>query len=63
MRQISQDIKLPFHHSTTSFLRQGLIKCLAHPKGFPDGARGKESTYQGRRRKRHGFDFWVGTIP
>lgn len=41
MRQISQDIKLPFHHSNTSSLRQGLIKYLAHPTGFPGGARDK----------------------
>ena len=31
--------------------------------GFPDGASGKESTCQGRRWKRHGFDPWVRKIP
>ena len=30
--------------------------------GFPDGASGKESACQCRRRKRHGFDPWVGKI-
>ena len=32
-------------------------------KGFPGGTRGKEPTYQCRRRERHGFDPWVGKIP
>ena len=32
-------------------------------KGFPDGTRGKESSCQSRRHKRHGFDPWVGKIP
>ena len=31
--------------------------------GFPGGASGKEPTCQGRRRKRSGFDPWVGKIP
>ena len=31
--------------------------------GFPGGANGKESICQCRRRKRHGFDPWVGKIP
>ena len=31
--------------------------------GFPGGAGGKEPTCQSRRRKRHGFDPWVGKIP
>ena len=29
----------------------------------PDGANGKESTFQCRRLKRHWFDPWVGKIP
>ena len=32
-------------------------------KGFPGGAGGKEPACQCRRRKRHGFDPWVGKIP
>ena len=32
-------------------------------KGFPGGAGGKEPACQRRRRKRHGFDPWVGKIP
>ena len=32
-------------------------------KGFPGGTRGKEPAYQCRRRKRCGFDPWVGKIP
>ena len=31
--------------------------------GFPDGASGKEPTYQCRSCKRRGFDPWVGKIP
>ena len=31
--------------------------------GFPDGASGKESTYQCRRLKRPRFNPWVGKIP
>ena len=31
--------------------------------GFPHGASGKELTSQYRRRKRHGFNPWVGKIP
>ena len=31
--------------------------------GFPDEAVGKEATCQCRRRRRHGFDSWVGKIP
>ena len=30
---------------------------------LPGGVRGKESTCQGRRQKRHGFDPWVRKIP
>ena len=31
--------------------------------GFPDGASGKEPTYQCSRRNRCGFYPWVGKIP
>ena len=31
--------------------------------GFPGGTRGKESTCQYRRHKRHGFNPWAGKIP
>ena len=31
-------------------------------RGFPGGTSGKEPTCQCRRRKRHGFDPWVGKI-
>ena len=31
--------------------------------GFPGGERGKEPTYQCRRRKRLGFSPWIGKIP
>ena len=33
------------------------------PRGFPDGASGKEPACQCRRQKRWGFDPWAGTIP
>ena len=39
-----------------------VIKCVGH-QSFPDGASGKESTCQSKRRKRHGFDPWVWKIP
>ena len=32
-------------------------------EGFPGGTNGKESACQCRRRKRRGFDSWVGKIP
>ena len=32
-------------------------------RGFPGGACGKEPNCQGRRRKRHDFDPWIGKIP
>ena len=32
-------------------------------KGFPGGARGKESTCQCKRCERHGFDPWIRKIP
>ena len=32
-------------------------------RGFPGGAMGKEPACQCRRRKRHGFDPWVGKVP
>ena len=31
--------------------------------GFPSGASGKETLSQDQRRKRQGFDPWVGKIP
>ena len=43
----------------------GSINTYLHWSGrsFPGGASGKESTCQGRRHKRHGFNPWVGKIP
>ena len=32
-------------------------------KGFPGGTSGKEPSCQCRKRKRHGFDPWVGEMP
>ena len=32
-------------------------------QGFPGGTSGKEPKCQGRRCKRHRFDFWIGKIP
>ena len=32
-------------------------------EGFPGSPSGKEPVCQCRRRKRHGFDPWVGKIP
>ena len=39
------------------------FKMPNYAKGFPGGARGKESTFQSRRHKRYGFDPWVRKIP
>ena len=36
---------------------------ILSPWSFPGGASGKEPTCQCRRRKRHGFNPWVGKIP
>ena len=36
--------------------------CL-YSYGFPGGASGKEPACQCRRRKRHGFEPWLGKIP
>ena len=36
---------------------------LRRQRGFPSGSSGKEPACQCRRRKRHRFDPWVGTIP
>ena len=37
--------------------------CYVKPRGFPGGACGKKPACQCRRRKRCGFDPWVGKIP
>ena len=42
------------------FIHMGRV--LMSDMGFPDGPSGKESTCQCRRRKRQGFDPWVGKI-
>ena len=39
------------------------IYYICYIMGFPDGASGKEPTCQCRRRKKWGFDPWVGKIP
>ena len=36
---------------------------LGNSEGFPGSPSGKEPTCQCRRRKRRGFDPWVGKIP
>ena len=41
----------------------GLSRDLCLLRGFPGGTGGKEPTCQCRRRKRRGFDPWVGKIP
>ena len=40
-----------------------LLHSMAHYGGFPGDASGKEPACQCRRRKRRGFDPWVGKIP
>ena len=40
-----------------------LIQATLGCQGFPGGANGKEPACQCRRRKRRGFDPWVGKIP
>ena len=48
------------HIHTFTFIHE-VVK--ASKWGFPGGVSGKEPTRQSRRRKRHGFDPWVGKIP
>ena len=40
-----------------------LYICVSVCLGFPGGISGKEPACQCRRRKRPGFDPWVGKIP
>ena len=40
-----------------------LRAAIERREGFPGGTSGKESPCQCRRRKRLGFDLWVGKIP
>ena len=40
-----------------------IIYIYISSKGFPGGTKGKESSCQCRRHKRHRFDPWVGKIP
>ena len=40
-----------------------LLHSMAHYGGFPGYASGKEPACQCRRRKRRGFDPWVGKMP
>ena len=40
-----------------------MARLMSAIRGFPGGASGKESAYQSRRRKRHGFHPWIGKIP
>ena len=40
-----------------------ILKHAVDALGFPGGARGRESTCQGRRQKRCGFHPWDGNIP
>ena len=39
------------------------IKLYSGAMGFPGSISGKESAFQCRRHKRHGFDPWVKKIP
>ena len=45
------------------YMRELISSTLSGRWGFPGGARGKEPYCQCRRRKRCGFDLWVGKIP
>ena len=54
---------LCFIEPICSLLFIHLGRVLMSDMGFPDGPSSKESTCQCRRRKRHGFDPWVGKIP
>ena len=49
-------------------MRRTLFKILTfkttiYPLGFPQWFSGKESAYQWRRCKRHGFNLWIRKIP
>ena len=43
--------------------RLKFLRGFRNQMGFPHGTSGKEPTSQCRRRKRCGFDPWVGEIP
>ena len=45
------------------FSRRKLKRCCPKEGGFLGGASGKEYTCQRRKRKRRGFNPWVGKIP
>ena len=49
-----------YHEASYTLDSKGSIRVHT---GFPGGANGKEPTCQCRRRKRFGFDPWVGKIP
>ena len=48
---------------TAQLTLQGHLKKVHKERGFPDGASGKELPCQCTRRRRHGFNPWVGKIP
>ena len=52
-----------WERNTWNILGKLLIHTPESRMGFPGGASGKESFCQCRRRKRRGFNPWVGKIP
>ena len=60
MEQTWVRISIP---TSTPPITHSLLRDLEQPTMFPSGVSGKESDWQCRRRKRHGFDPWVGKIP
>ena len=48
--------------NTQQFIAVDIRHCVPY-FGFPGWVSGKESACQCRRRRRHGFDPWVGKIP
>ena len=48
---------------TPVYLSTYMFLCVCAYVCFPGGASGKESAFQCKRHKRHGFDLWVRKIP
>ena len=60
MEQTWVRISIP---TSTPPITHSQLRDLEQPTMFPSGVSGKESDWQCRRRKRHGFDPWVRKIP
>ena len=63
-REVGVDIKGQDKEPSWKVLHgKAMYLHVARSTGFPRGSVGKESASQCKRRKRRGFDPWVGKIP